>query len=87
MSSSGFQLTKLLDSTELCFIVLRFKIALNPLLLIHNVGGSFFLPGITKLIIDGYFYITLRYRVPSAPRKIDTGKWNNNHAALLTINT
>jgi hypothetical protein len=37
MSSSGFQATKLSDSTDLRFIVLCFKLALNPLLLIHIV--------------------------------------------------
>ena len=42
MSSSGFQATKLSDSTDIWFIYLLFKIVLSQLLLIHNVVRSYF---------------------------------------------
>jgi len=37
MSSRGFKLTKLLNSTDLLFTVVSFRIVLTPLLLIHDV--------------------------------------------------
>ena len=42
MSSSGYKATKLSDSIDLLLISLHFKLALNPLLLIHNVVRSLF---------------------------------------------
>ena len=45
-SRSGSQFTKLSDSTDLLLIVLRFKTALGPLLLVHIVDGRFFFPSL-----------------------------------------